>query len=65
MKIKIPDVPRDEQAMLCWKQEVNAHGNITTFVRCTKPKGHDAPDAEDPLHSWEMYPDPNLVSRMR
>ncbi len=65
MKIKIPDVPRDvdNHQHLCWKQEVNGLGNLTTFLRCTKPKGHE--EAGDPLHSWEHYPDPNGVSRMR
>ena len=64
MKIKVPDVPRDENVMLCWKQEVNAHGNITTFQRCTKPKHHDDPGGWDRRHSWEMLPDPNAVSQL-
>jgi len=64
MKIKIPDVPRDENPTLCWKQEVNALGNLTTFIRCTKPKGHDAPGGWDRLHSWERMVDPANISSL-
>lgn len=64
MKIKIPDVPRDEQDTLCWKQERNAYGNIATFVRCTKPKGHDAPGSIDPRHSWDFTVDAHNISSL-
>ncbi len=64
MKIEIPDVPRDDNPTLCWKQEVNALGNITTFVRCTKAKGHDAPGSLDPYHSWDRMMDEHNLSAL-